>query len=203
MPPNLLSAVSPTMTAFKEVFNELFGATLDTEQLSDHCTLMIALSFLQCMVPISSIDASSFIGRNNRRDHVYGLEPFGLKIMPYVRTVFVRYWSQHFLRVDNPRMVSTRLFESQPNPINFDGMLQMNPKEYAARLLPTLTYGCPSHVCLSGCAHKSCSTLITIDGIAKIVRETCHVRKGQTIPSRELGNVDLQCPNRPMYRNGV
>ena len=96
------------MTAFTEVFNELFGTTLDTEQLSDHCTLMIALSFLQCMVPISSIDASSFIGRNNRRDHVYGLEPFVLKIMPYVRTVFVRYWSQHFLRVDNPRMVSTR-----------------------------------------------------------------------------------------------
>ena len=104
-----------TMTAFKEVFNELFDTKLDTNQLSDHCNLILALSFLQCMVPISSIDASPFIGRNHRRDYVEGLEVFILKIIPYVRTVFVRYWSQHFLRVDNPRMVSIRLFESHKN----------------------------------------------------------------------------------------
>lgn len=99
----LLTFGQLTMSAFMETHNAMFeNDALDKSQISDYTSAFMLISFLESMVPISSVDATPLVGRNHRRKDDDGFEPFLLQLIPYIRAVFTRYWSLHFTRVANP-----------------------------------------------------------------------------------------------------
>ena len=80
------------MTAYMEMHNSLFdGDSLDKGQISDYTNVLPVTKFLESMVPISTVDVTPFVGRNHRRKEDDGFEPFLLKVLPYVRFVFMIY----------------------------------------------------------------------------------------------------------------
>ena len=80
------------MTAYMEMRNSSFdGDSLDKGQISDYTNVLLVTKFLESMVPISTVDVTPFVGRNHRRKEDDGFEPFLLKVLPYVRFVFMIY----------------------------------------------------------------------------------------------------------------
>ena len=180
--------------------NSLFdGDSLDKGQISDYTNVLLVTKFLESMVPISTVDVTPFVGRNHRRKEDDGFEPFLLKVLPYVRFVFMRYWGQHFARTQNLALSSVQLYTwNDGPPVSFDTMLSMRPVDFAAHLVLPIPFPANGNVSNAGCRHPSCCLLVTVDGHAKVVRDTCSNKSGLVVASPELGNVILQCPNRKM-----
>ena len=198
----LLTFGQLTMSAFMETHNAMFeGDDLDKGQISDYTSAVMLISFLESMVPISSFDATPLVGRNHRRKEEDGFEPLLLQLIPYIRAVFSRYWSLHFTRTDNPALASVKLYSSHQHPRSYEAMRSMTPREWALHLLPQVNFTARPDVFDTGCEHPSCSIIATVDGHAKVVRDTCSTKFCQVVESPELGNVRLQCPNRPMFKN--
>ena len=83
------------MTAYMEMHNSSFGGdSLDKDQISDYTNVLL-YKFSREYGNNTTVDVTPFVGRNPRCNEDDAFEPFLLKVLPYVRFVFMRYWGQH------------------------------------------------------------------------------------------------------------